>query len=170
MDEKKATFPHLSLREQLWLPTTPSCWFLLVPNPQLMHVSGWTRNDGLQIYTQIAAWICYNHTGGLIAILINILSEQNQRAALTPELCSHFPGRVGASLWGQDQSLLPPPVCSFSSEGDEPHARSKSRSSFFPATANRNSGLCASNAHPSLEGMALLVKLGLGPPLSPFFL
>lgn len=92
---KERHFPHLSLLEQLWLQTTPSCWFLLVPNPQLMDMSGLTQNDGLQIYTQTAVYIYYNQTFCLIAILINILSEQNQVCSTNSRALLPFPWRSG---------------------------------------------------------------------------
>lgn len=131
-----------------------------------MFLAELTMMDNKFTHKQQCIYTHYNQTFRLIAILINILSEQNQRAALAPELCSAFPGGVGTFLWqGQDLSPFPPPGCSFSSEGNKAQAGSKSRNPFFPATANRNSG----TAHPSLERMALLVKPGLSTPLSLFF-
>lgn len=161
----KRCFPHLSLLEQLW--TTP-CWFSWEPIPQLMVVSSWTQSDGLQTRTQTA--VCVSQSDLQCDwILINILSEQHQCAALTPELCSCFPGGVGEHGLGEDRISFTPPAPSSSSEGDREQAGSKSRNPFLPATAN-SSRLCAGRAHPSLQRMPLLVKLGLSPPLPPFCL
>lgn len=164
MDEKKDAFPIYP------------CWNSSGPHPagfpeSPSHSSWWCPAEPkVMDYKHTQTAVCVSQSDLQCDwILINILSEQHQCAALTPELCSCFPGGVGEHGLGEDRISFTPPAPSSSSEGDREQAGSKSRNPFLPATAN-SSRLCAGRAHPSLQRMPLLVKLGLSPPLPPFCL
>lgn len=103
--ERKPLFPIYPCWNSSGSKPHPPAGF---PSCQTHSSSGWTQNDGWQIPTPAAVCIHYNQPLSLIAILINILSEQKQTCSPAPE---HFPGGEGMLLWrGQELSLLTPPA------------------------------------------------------------